>query len=275
MTRRPLPQPPAATPVASRRPSWQVVLLAVASVVAAGCVSSGGAADVKESTRAETAAAYNLQLGVAYLQQDKLALAREKLDRAVKQNPRDPKVHNARALLAEKLNDLDDADRYYRNAVRLAADDPDISNNYAVFLCRTGRIDEGVKRFVGVAKNKLYRSPEGAYTNAGVCLRGAQRFDEASEYFARALAVRPNHAEAAYQLADLDMQRGMLVEARSGIDRFLTAFRPTPDLLLLAVKIARAQNDRGAEERFARRLRVEFPDSDQMRQLPPLRRNPG
>ena len=159
--------------------------------------------------------------------------------------------------------------------MRLAADDPDISNNYAVFLCRTGRIDEGVKRFVGVAKNKLYRSPEGAYTNAGVCLREAQRFDEASEYFARALAVRPNHAEAAYQLADLDMQRGMLVEARSGVDRFLTAFRPTPELLLLAVKIARAQNDRGAEERFARRLRVEFPDSDQMRQLPPLRRNPG
>ena len=266
---------PADLAVTARGSGCRSVLLAAVAALAVGCVGSGGAADVKESTRAETAAAYNLQLGVAYLQQDKLALAREKLDRAVKQNPRDPKVHNARALLAEKLNDLDDADKYYRTAVRLAADDPDISNNYAVFLCRTGRVDEGVKRFVGVAKNKLYRSPEGAYTNAGVCLRGAQRFEEASEYFARALAVRPNHAEAAYQLADLDMQRGMLVEARSGVDRFLTAFRPTPDLLLLAVKIARAQNDPGAEERFARRLRVEFPDSDQMRQLPPLRRNPG
>jgi type IV pilus assembly protein PilF len=251
------------------------LLVAALAALAAGCVSSGGAADVKESTRAETAAAYNLQLGAAYLQQGQLALAREKLDRAVKQNPRDPKVHNARALLAEKLNDLDDADRHYRTAVRLAADDPDISNNYAVFLCRTGRVDEGVKRFVAVAKNPLYRSPEGAYTNAGVCLREAKRFDEASEYFARALAVRPNHAEAAYQLADLDMQRGMLLEARNGIDRYLAAFRPTADLLLLAVKIAREQKDAGAEERFARRLRVEFPDSDQMRQLPPLRRNPG
>jgi len=271
MNRLDRPHLRAASPAAA---PW-VALLAALVTLLAGCASRDDAVNVKDSTRAETAAAYNLQLGVAYLQQDNLALAREKLDRAVKQNPRDPKIHNALALLAEKLNNLDDADKSYRTAVRLAVDDPDISNNYAVFLCRTGRVDEGVKRFVAVAKNKLYRSPEAAYTNAGVCLREAKRFDEASEYFARALAVRPNHAEAAFQLADLDMQRGMLVEARNGIDRFLTAFRPTPDLLLLAVKIARAQHDRGAEERFARRLRVEFPDSDQMRQLPPLQRNPG
>ncbi|MFO1457503.1 MAG: type IV pilus biogenesis/stability protein PilW [Steroidobacteraceae bacterium] len=239
----------------------------------AGC--TGGPAERPESTRAETAAAYNLQLGVAYLKQDKLALAREKLDRAVKQNPRDPQIHNARALLAEKLNEPEDADRAYRAALRIAPDEPDISNNYAVFLCRTGRIDEGVKRFVSVARNKLYRAPEAAWTNAGVCLRTARRPEEAAEHFARALAVRPNHAEAMYQLADLDLERGMLVEARSGLDRFLDTYRPTPELLLLGVRIARAQNDRMAEERYARRLRIEFPDSDQLRELPARRRNPG
>lgn len=247
--------------------------LLVAAALAAAC--SGGPAQRPESTRAETAAAYNLQLGVAYLQQDKLALAREKLERAVKQNPRDPQVHNALALLAEKLNEPADADRSYRAALRLAPDEADIANNYAVFLCRTGRTDEGVKRFVAVSRNKLYRSPEFALTNAGVCLRSAKRFDEASEQFARALALRPNHAEAMYQLAELDLERGMLVEARTGLDRFIDAFRPTPDLLLLGVRIARAQGDRFAEERYARRLRVEFPESDQLRQLPALRRNPG
>ena len=111
--------------------------------------------------------------------------------------------------------------------------------------------------------------------NAGVCLRTARRPEEAAEHFARALAVRPNHAEAMYQLADLDLERGMLVEARSGLDRFLDTYRPTPELLLLGVRIARAQNDRMAEERYARRLRIEFPDSDQLRELPARRRNPG
>ena len=144
-----------------------------------------------------------------------------------------------------------------------------------MFLCRTGRVDERVKRFTGVARNKLYRSPEAGWPHAGVCLRGAGRPDEAAEHLARALAVRPNHAEAMYQLAALDLERGMLVEARTGLDRFVDAFRPTPDLLLLGVRIARAQGDRMAEERYARRLRIEFPDSDQLRQLPTLRRNPG
>lgn len=260
--------------VRSRGLAWRSAVLGASLALLAAC-SSNPAVQRPESTRAETAAAYNLQLGVAYLQQDRLALAREKLERALRQNPRDPQVHTALALLAEKLNDPGDADRFYRSALRLAPDDPDISNNYAVFLCRTGRTDEGVRRFATVARNKLYRAPEAAWTNAGVCLRSAQRLDEASEHFARALAVRPNHAEAMYQLADLDLERGMLLEARTGLDRFVDTFRPTPELLLLGVRIARAQRDQAAEERYGRRLRVEFPDSDQARQLPVLRRNPG
>lgn len=85
--------------------------------------------------------------------------------------------------------------------------------------------------------------------------------------FARALALRPAHAEAAFQLGDLDLERGMLVEARSVVDRFLETQRATADLLLLGLRVARAQGDRLAEERFARRLRVEFPDAPQTRSL--------
>ncbi|MFO1427293.1 MAG: hypothetical protein U1F11_10060 [Steroidobacteraceae bacterium] len=58
------------------------------------------------------------------------------------------------------------------------------------------------------------------------------------------------------------------------VDRFLGAFRATPDLLLVGVRIARASGDRFAEERYARRLRAEFPGFRQLRQLsqPPPRK---
>jgi type IV pilus assembly protein PilF len=227
----------------------------------------GNMAQRPEPTQAESAASYNLQLGVAYMQQGNLALAREKLDRARDQNPRDPRVHSALALLEERLGKPAEADRHYRAARRLAPADPDIGNNYAVYLCRSGRVDDGVRGFTEVARNPLYRTPEAAYTNAGVCLRGAGRMEEASMQFARALALRPGHAEAAFQLGDLDLERGMLVEGRAIVDRFLETQRPTADLLLLGVRIARAQGDRLAEERFARRLRVEFPDAPQTRSL--------
>jgi type IV pilus assembly protein PilF len=212
---------------------------------------------------------------MAYLQRGDLAVAKEKLERAEKQNPRDPNVHSALALLYERLGKPEQVDAHYRTAARLAPQNPDILNNYAVFLCKNGRTEEGVKRFLEAARNPLYRTPEAAYTNVGVCLRKANRLDEADNNFKRALQVRPNFAEAAYQLSDLQFGRGQLSDARTRVDQYLAAFNATPDLLLLGVRTAHALGDRLAAEKYARRLRVEFPGSQQVRALPDLNRNPG
>lgn len=221
------------------------------------------------------AAAANVQLGIAYMQQGNLALAKEKLDRALKQDPRSADVHSALALLYERLGEPDKVDSHFKRALRLAPRDPEISNNYAVYLCRNGRTKEGVERFLSAARNPLYRTPEAAYTNAGVCLRSAGRFDEALENFKKALDLRPNFAEAAYQLADLHFHQGRTQEARNRVDAFLNAFRPTPELLLLGVRVANATGDKLGAERYARQLRVEFPGSEQTRALSQIHRNPG
>jgi type IV pilus assembly protein PilF len=221
------------------------------------------------------AARYNAQLGVAYLHQGDVNLAKEKLDRALQQNPNDPSVHSARALLFDRLGNPAKADSEFRTALRLAPRDPDVLNNYAVYLCQAGRTDDGVHRFEEAAHNALYRTPEAAYTNAGVCLRAAKRDEEAARNLKQALQVRPNFAEAAYQLGDLEFQRGKLEDARSHIDTYLNSFDATPDLLLLGVRVARAQGDRLAAERYARKLRLEFSGSDQARALADLDRNRG
>ncbi len=223
----------------------------------------------------ESAARFNVQLGLAYMEKGNLAVAKEKLERAEKENPRDPNVYTALALLYDRLGDRAKADDYFHTALRLAPRDPDISNNYAIYLCKSGRTDEAVKRFRDAAQNALYRTPETAYTNAGVCLHNAKRLDDAALSFARALEIRPNYAEAAYQLGELQFERGKPADARTGIDKYLSAFDATPDLLLLGVRVARALGDRLTEERFARKLRVEFPGSDQTRALTELTHNPG
>lgn len=229
----------------------------------------------KERSPRDSAANYNVQLGLAYLQKGNLPVAKEKLERAEKQNPRDPQVHDALAMLYERLNEPKLVDSHFRTAVRLAPDNPSILNNYAVFLCRNGRTEEGVSRFHQAANNRLYETPEAAYTNAGVCLRAAKRYDEAEENFTRALRIRPDFAEAAYQLSDLKFDQGKPVDARAQIDRYLASFEATPELLLLGVRVAHSQGDRLAAERYARRLRVEFPDAQQTHAIPELSRNPG
>ena len=221
------------------------------------------------------AAAYNVQLGIAYLHQGDIALAKEKLDRALAEAPNSADVHSARAMLFEHMHNADQADAEFRTSLRLAPHDPDVVNNYAVYLCQNGRTDEGVRRFEEAAHNALYRTPWAAYTNAGVCLRAAKRDDEARANFDRALQVRPNFAEAAFQLTELEFQHGELAPARAAIDAFIGSYDATADLLLLGVRVARAQGDKVGAQRYARRLQVDFPGTEQVRALAELDHHSG
>ena len=247
--------------------------VAVAVVMAVGLAGYAGSSS-NEKNRND-ASNYNTQLGIAYLRQGDLNTAKDKLDRALKENPGNPAVHSARAMLFQRMHMEAEADKEFLTALRLAPDDPDLSNNYAVYLCEHGRTDEGVRRFSEVAQNALYRTPWVAYTNAGVCLRSAKRNADATRNFVQALQIRPSFAEAAYQLADLQFSDGNVTAARGTIDTFVGAFDATPDLLFLGVRVALQQRDRSAADRFERRLRLDFPSSAQTKALAGLDRNPG
>jgi type IV pilus assembly protein PilF len=235
----------------------------------AACVTStkDGGKPLKDEDPKEAAAKYNIQLGTEYLKQGKYALAKEKLERSLKQNPKDPDVHTSLGLLYDNTGEPKLADKHFREALRLAPDKPDVSNNYAIYLCKNGRVDEGVERFTAVANNKFYRTPEVALTNAGVCLRQAQKLDEAQQKFVGAIHARPNYPDPTVQLASLYLERNKIPEARKVVETYLNAFKPNPDVLLQAVFVARAAKDKMAEEKYSRALRLEFPNSPQERSL--------
>ena len=223
----------------------------------------------------EAAARVNVQLGLGYLQQGNLPIAKEKLDRARMEDPDLPEIHGAMALLDARLGKDKEADKEFREALRAMPHDPATLNNYAVFLCSHGRPDEGVRNFEQAAANPLYPTPWAAYTNAGVCLRAAHRDSEAAVKFDRALRSNPAYSEAVFQASALDLGLQKYADARLRIDIFLLRNPPTPDLLLLAWRIAQAQNDTAAQQKYAARLAQEFPDSEQSHALASARVNPG
>ena len=213
------------------------------------------------------AAADNVQLGMAYMQAGNLQRARDKLDRALKQDPANPNVHSVYGLFYERVGDQKKADEEFHTAMRMTADDPAQVNIYAGYLCRQGRVDEGVTKFVQVARNALYRTPEVAYTNMGVCLRVAHRDDEAGTAFRRALAVKPDDPEAVFQMGDLDLAHGRALEARQRLDRFLAGHAGTADLLLLGVRASRTLGDTDGAAQYGKILRTDFPNSEQAQAL--------
>jgi type IV pilus assembly protein PilF len=235
-------------------------------LILAGCVSTH-TPHLTEAHAEADAAADNVQLAMAYMQQGNLSRAKEKLDRALKEDPANANVHSVYALFYERINEQKKAESEFHEAMRLAPGDPAQLNFYGVYLCRQHRVDEGITKMLQVATNPLYRTPEAAYDNIGVCLRTAHRDDEAASAFRRALAARPDFAEAAYQLADLDMSHGRALEARQRIEKFLGQYNPTADLLLLGLRASRTLGDERAVAQYTKTLRTDFPDSEQTRSL--------
>jgi type IV pilus assembly protein PilF len=233
------------------------------------------AAQSPTQAQREAAARVNMQLGLGYLQQGNLPIAKEKLDRARMEDPDLPDIHGAMALLDERLGKDKEADKEFREALRIQPRDPGLLNNYAVFLCSHGHPDDGVRNFEQAAANPLYPTPWAAYTNAGVCLRAAHRDGEAAARFDRALRSNPAYSEAVFQASTLDMNLQKNADARLRIDIFLLRNPSTPDLLLLAWRIAQAENDVPGQQKYAARLAQEFPESEQAHALASARPNPG
>ena len=222
------------------------------------------------------AARINARLALEYLKRDQLNVAREKIEKALVQNPRDLTVQLAAGLVYERLQDKGRAEKHFRQALRADARNPEAQNALGAFHCRNQEYVKGVEMFVKAAQNPLYRTPEVAYTNAGVCARRAGKLDRAEQYLRQALTIRSDYAETFAQLAGVAHDRGNNLQARAFVERFLAIAPATADMLLLGHQIELALNDRAAAAVFGDRLRKEFPDSAQLRMLDGVeQRNPG
>ena len=242
-------------------------LTAWSALALSACVS-GGDGRVAPGRSSSEAATINLQLAVEYMKLGNLPVAREKMERALRQDPDNPSVQATAGVLYERLGDEAKAEHYFASAARAGKDDPNIQNSYAGFLCRKGKTVAGEKLFLEVARNPLYQTPEIAYTNAGVCVRGTPAGATAAEtYFRQALNIRPYAPEAMLQLGDLMMERNEPQQSRELVEHFLAINKPTPEVYWLGVRAERKLGDLTAAAGYARRLEAEFPGSGQAQML--------
>lgn len=247
------------------------VVLAVQLAGLAGCASNNNITKPKP----ERAAELNLELGIDYLRKGNLQGAKDKIERALEQNPRYGKAHAVAAMLYVRLGDTNKADSHFARAVSLDSKDPDIKNNYAVYLCQQNRYERGEKIALEAATNPLYKTPEVAYLNAGNCARGAGDLKGAEENFRRALSVRPRFGEALFQMADMEYRQTEYMSARAFLERYLEVGRTSAATLWLGVRIERGLGNTTQAQHYARRLKSEYPSAAQTKELIESERNPG
>jgi len=249
-----------------------IICLCGLSVAAAGCASNNSQ---RSPSQPERASEINVDLALDYLRKGNLAQAKEKLDRALDQNSRNANAHSLAGMLYDRLGETNKADSHYQRSVSLDPENPDFKNNYAVFLCQKGRFKRGEKMAVEAASNRLYKTPEAAYMNAATCARRRGDLEVAEKHFRQALAMSPRFAEALFQMADLEYEQKNYLSARAFLERYMEAGRTTPESLWLGVRIERGLGNTAVAYHYAQRLKSEYPNANQTKELVESERNPG
>jgi type IV pilus assembly protein PilF len=247
----------------------RVLVLGVVALTVNACITSSSRPKPAASSPVD-AAEYNLQLGISYLRKGNLQAARQKLEKALEQDPGLATAHAALGVVFERLEDPAGAERHYRRAVDLDSSDPDNLNALAVFTCsRKQKPEDALKLFdraIAIPLSVRSANRPMLYTNAGTC---AKRVDLAlsENYLRGALSQDAQYPDALFQLADVTLERGNALQARGFLERYLARSKANSAALWLGVRIEQALSDNAEALRYGEQLRREFPDSAETRLL--------
>lgn len=244
------------------RGAWRRLSIALALAAAlAGC--AGGDTRTSSSGRdspGRQAAITGTSLGQAYIRQGDYEAALEKIEGAIRSDPRYAPAYSARGLLYERINRADRAGAAYARSVELAPEDGALLNNYGSWLCRNGQPAEADAMFVRALDDPFFRGKLEVLFNAGRCAQGAGELASADGYYRRALELDPAHAPSLSQMARLQVARGDHMRARAFLQR-LEAIGPLDATSLeLAASIETGLGNAAAAEAYRARLREQFPD---------------
>lgn len=219
------------------------------------------------SSDAQKRAKVHADLGLAYYDSRRMAIALDEARRAIDADPGYAPAYNLLGLVHMYLMENGPAEEAFRKAVGLAPSDAEINNNYGWFLCTLGREKEGIGRLMSAVKNPLYATPTKPYTNAGLCSLRLKDETAAAEYFKRAVEADQRNAQALYHLANLSFLGGNYQEAQRLIGAVLEIQEANAESLWLALRVERKLGDQAAESKFANQLRQGFAGSKEHQML--------
>jgi type IV pilus assembly protein PilF len=243
---------------------------ALALSLLAACAGPGGDSPrelrtASDQTAAEKRAQIRMQLAINYYQDRKYEIALDEIKQAIGAAPEYADAYGVRALIYTAMGENALADENYRHALRLAPRNPDLANNYGLFLCDAGgRPDQALAFFESALKNPQYRSPAKALTNAGNCSLKLKNLDAAERYLLDAQRYDPELPAIQAGLARVYFERRDYTRAGFFINRLTEAAKLeslSADVLWLAIRVKHMLGDRTTEATLAAQLRKRFPGS--------------
>lgn len=235
---------------------------------AAGPRSPSGydSAPIGRETGDVESARVHTELGAEYFRLKRYEVALEEFNTAIERSPNYALAYNGLGLVYAALGEQARAEDAFKRSIQLQPGNSESHNNYGRFLCDQGKYEASQKEFLQAVKNPLYKTPQVAWYNAGVCALRAQQKPQAEQYFTQALQVDPQSHASAYQLAVLQSQRGDAAQALNTLQNSLQ-LAPSPEALYLAVRLCRALQMADEANDYTVQLHKLFPNANETKQL--------
>lgn len=250
---------------ASRRVSWLCLVLAALLGACAAVGPSAGQRDLRtdsDLTETDRLARVRLELASAYFARGQTEIALDEVKQALAANPNLAAAHELRGLVYAQLGETALAEESFARALQLAPRSASTMHNVGWYFCQQQRWAEADRWFGRALAQPGYRDPVRTLLAWGVCLQRAGQLDTARDRLAQALERDPDHALAAYHLAEVqylrrddEAARSLLMRLRSRAPEF------GAPALWLGVLVERRRGDAAAAESWGRQLLERYPDS--------------
>lgn len=249
-----------------RKTIIKAIITAFITLFLVACATTGEQTKVtrkQKEPNLKDAAEINVKLAVGYIQRKQYNPAREKLEKAIEQNPDYLPAYKTLAYLYALLGLNEDAVAQYDTALDLNPDDPDLLNSYGAFLCSIGRLDEAQEKLKLAYSNPFYETIYLAQSNAGSCYIKQGKYKEAEALLRKSLRVEPKLAGSLISMADVGIKTERYLMARAYIQRYHSVNPASPESLWIQVQAEKALGAKDHYMKYARQLINDFPDSDE------------
>jgi len=220
---------------------------------------------------AEKASKINADLGLAYLMKGRHDQALLKLNKALNLDPDNAKAYLYKAELYRRLDEKEQAEKFFTKALAIEPEDSSINNNYGAFLCANKKYDDAFKYFNVALNNPVYPDRGKVYENIGVCSESNGNLKVARENYVQAISVNPNLGSSLLAIAQLDFDDGNVNSASKYLIYYNRVARQSAQSLWLGILIARKLGQTKEVASLSWSLERKFPKSRETKLLKQLK----
>ena len=215
---------------------------------------------------ANKAAESYVALGVAYMTQGNMPMARQKLDRALELEPDNLSAHSALATYWLERGEEQLAVKEFKIALDLDEDHSPSNYHYGRYLMVYKRDEKACEYLTKAASDVNYSARSLANEALGKCWLSQEKSSQAIDAFEKAWALNADSAVASYNLATIYFKRKRVDIATRWFKRFEESFQASnlkhsAASLKLGWRLAKASRNKNRADNYAFKLKKRFPKS--------------